>query len=64
MKTENYEVINDQEFEGERSLFHKNKLILNNVKFNFGESPLKECKDIVVNNSTFTYKNVFLPQTR
>ena len=56
MKNEMYQVLENKEFEGERSLYHEKNLKINNCKFNFGESPLKECKNIEVNNSTFTYK--------
>ena len=49
-------IIENQEFEGERPLFMLKDAKLNNVKFNFGESPLKESKNIELNNCTFTYK--------
>ncbi len=52
MKKFNFEIIENKEFEGERSLYQKSNLILDNVTFNFGESPL----NVIVNNSTFTYK--------
>ena len=39
-------IIENQEFEGERPLFMLKDTKLNNVKFNFGESPLKESKNI------------------
>ncbi len=48
--------IENKEFEGERILYNSKNLYLNNIKFNFGESPLKECKNIILENSTFTYK--------
>ena len=49
-------IIENQEFEGERPLFMLKDAKLSNVKFNFGESPLKESKNIELNNCTFTYK--------
>lgn len=44
------------EYEGERSLYGIKNQVVESTKFLFGESPLKECKDIEVNNSCFTYK--------
>ncbi len=44
------------EYEGERSLYGVKNIVVDSTKFLFGESPLKECKDIEVTNSCFTYK--------
>lgn len=48
--------IERREFEGERPLFMLKDSILNEVTFNFGESPLKESANLEIYNSTFTYK--------
>lgn len=48
--------IKDKVFEGERSLFSSNGLKIYNCIFQNGESPLKESRDIYLNNSTFKWK--------
>ena len=49
-------IIENKEFEGERPLFMLKDAKLINVKFNFGESPLKESENLELSNVTFTYK--------
>lgn len=44
------------EYEGERSLFASKNIDVVDTKFLFGESPLKESRNINVLNSCFTYK--------
>ncbi len=56
LEKDKFNKIENKEFEGERILYNSKNLYLNNIKFNFGESPLKECKNIILENSTFTYK--------
>ena len=41
---------------GERPLFHGKKLHIEQTIFNDGESPLKESRDIVFENSSFQWK--------
>lgn len=41
---------------GERPLFHGKKLHIEQTIFNDGESPLKESRDIVLENSSFQWK--------
>lgn len=43
-------------YTGERPLFGKNNLSIENTIFTDGESPLKECKDIDVDKSAFQWK--------
>ena len=43
-------------YEGERALFKGKDLNIDNCKFQNGESPLKESKNIIINNSTFSWK--------
>lgn len=61
----------NQEFSGERSLFKQKDINVTHCKFNFGESPLKEGRNIKVQNSVFTYKyplwyckNVYVTSTQ
>lgn len=42
--------VNDKEFEGERPLYGSKDLVLNNIIIHQGESALKECKNIFVQN--------------
>lgn len=48
--------IRDAHFEGERSLFKLKDSEVDGCSFGFGESPLKEGRDLVVANSTFGWK--------
>jgi len=48
--------INEEYFEGERSLFKGQDLELNDTVFGNGESPLKEASDLNLNNVTFKWK--------
>ena len=48
--------IEGKEYEGERPLYNLNNAVLNNVIFNEGESPLKECSDLKISNTTFKWK--------
>lgn len=50
------EKIVQQKLGGERALFHKKDLILEDVYFDFGESCLKECTNIEVYNTIFSWK--------
>ena len=43
-------------YEGERALFKGKNLDIENCLFQNGESPLKESRNIKLNNSTFSYK--------
>ena len=46
-----------QEFlTGERALFMQKDLEIYDTIFDDGESPLKECSNLVVNNTTFRWK--------
>lgn len=49
-------IIENKTFEGERSLFKTNDAIIKNSIFQNGESPLKESRDLKINNCTFKYK--------
>ena len=53
------EIISNRFFEGERPLFAKNNLRLENVKFYPGESALKECTNIEAINCEFMGKYPF-----
>lgn len=53
------EVIRNQEFGGERPLYAKHGLKLENVTIHLGESSIKEGSDIVAENCTFEGKYVF-----
>lgn len=53
------EVIKNQEFGGERPLYAKHNLKLENVTIHPGESSIKEGSDIVAENCTFEGKYVF-----
>lgn len=46
----------DKEFEGERSLFKETGSELHNCRFLFGESPLKESRDVKIFDSIFEWK--------
>ena len=48
--------IKNKIFEGERSLFSSNDLEIFNCTFQNGESPLKESRNIKVNNCNFKWK--------
>ena len=50
------EFLKNNTYEGERALFKGNNLNIDNCKFQNGESPLKESKNIKINNSTFSWK--------
>lgn len=43
-------------FEGERALFMRRDLLIRNSIFQNGESPLKECRDITLENTVFKWK--------
>lgn len=43
-------------FEGERPLFNVHDVSLNNITFGKGESPLKESKNVNLDNAIFTWK--------
>ncbi|MDK2867522.1 MAG: hypothetical protein PWP38_1837 [Clostridiales bacterium] len=47
---------NEQKFVGERALFQSCEVELNYCTFAEGESPLKESKNIVINNTLFQWK--------
>ncbi len=53
------EIITDKEFGGERPLFDKHGLEIDNVTIHAGESALKRCSDIVVKNCRFEGKYPF-----
>lgn len=53
------ETIRNQEFGGERPLYNKHGLHLENVTIHVGESSLKECSDITAEKCTFEGKYVF-----
>lgn len=48
--------IKEQYLSGERALFHGEDLDIQDCTFTDGESPLKESRNITVNNSTFKWK--------
>lgn len=50
------EIIKDGKFSGERALYDSHNLILENATFFDGESPIKECSDITIKNSSFLWK--------
>ena len=43
-------------YEGERAMYNKHDAFFNNCVFQNGESPLKACSNIIVENSTFSWK--------
>ena len=49
-------IIENKTFTGERALFTSNDLVIKNVTFTDGESPLKESKNITLYNCTFDWK--------
>lgn len=53
------EIIKDKEFGGERPLYAKHGLKLENVTIHVGESSIKEGSDIIAENCTFEGKYVF-----
>lgn len=53
------QIIKDQEFEGERPLYHTSDLILDNVTIHAGESALKETRNIEARNCRFEGKYPF-----
>ncbi len=48
--------IDNKHFEGERALFKTKNAEISNCLFDNGESPLKECSDLFVNQCTFGWK--------
>ena len=48
--------IKDRKFSGERPLFDKENLYIENCVFENGESPLKECRNIELNGCAFHWK--------
>ncbi len=50
------EKIVQKKFGGERALYNKKDLFLSEVYFDYGESCLKECENIIVYNSIFSWK--------
>lgn len=57
------EVIRDKEFGGERPLYNRHGLRLENVTIHVGESSIKECSDIEAEDCTFEGKYVFWETT-
>lgn len=57
------ETIKDKEFGGERPLYCRSNLRLENVTIHVGESSIKECHDIEVVNCRFEGKYVFWENT-
>lgn len=57
------ETIKDKEFGGERPLYHRSDLRLDNVTIHLGESSIKECHNIEAVNCTFEGKYVFWENT-
>lgn len=53
------EIIKDSEFGGERPLYNRHGLRLENVTIHAGESSIKECSDIEATGCTFEGKYVF-----
>lgn len=51
-----YETIRQQTLTGERALFHRNHLIIEDSTFEDGESPVKECSDIELYECMFRWK--------
>ncbi|TLD83296.1 DUF3737 family protein [Helicobacter sp. MIT 11-5569] len=49
-------IVCNQEFTGERALYHQSDLEINDSNFFDGESPLKESKNIIINHSSFAWK--------
>ena len=56
MSGKSIETINDRYYTGERPLFNKSNLQINNTIFGEGESPLKESDNIELKNSSFQWK--------
>lgn len=52
-------IIKDQEFGGERPLYHMADLSLDNVTIHKGESSIKECRNVEARNCRFEGKYVF-----
>ena len=50
------EEVKNRTLTGERALYHINDTIISECVFEDGESPLKECSNLVVNNTTFRWK--------
>lgn len=50
------EILEQQIFTGERALFNKKELTIKYSTFMDGESPLKECSDILLEHTTFKWK--------
>lgn len=50
------EEIKNKTLTGERALYHINNKKIIDCVFEDGESPLKECSDLIVNNSNFKWK--------
>ena len=53
------ELIKDQEFGGERPLYCRHDICLENVTIHLGESSVKECYNVEADNCTFEGKYVF-----
>jgi len=53
------ELIKDQEFGGERPLYCRHDIRLENVTIHLGESSIKECYNVEADNCTFEGKYVF-----
>ncbi|MCH5219018.1 MAG: DUF3737 family protein [Muribaculaceae bacterium] len=53
------DTIKNAEFEGERPLFARHDLLLENVSIGVGESALKRCKNIIAEKCTFNGKYPF-----
>lgn len=50
------EFLQESVFEGERALYHQKDLKIKNSTFQNGESPLKECRNIEIEDSIFKWK--------
>lgn len=50
------ELLKEGVFEGERALYNKSALRIENSVFENGESPLKECRDIEIDSCIFKWK--------
>ena len=48
--------VENNHYTGERALFKTSDTSFRNCLFDDGESPLKECKNLLVNRSSFGYK--------
>ncbi len=56
MSARNMDKIENEHFEGERALFKTTSKTIEGCLFDNGESPLKECRNLSVNNCVFGWK--------